>query len=361
VNPLDGWTVAVTAERRADEQADMLRSRGATVVHMPTVATTPADADVLRARTRQLVAHPPAVVVANTATGMRAWMAAALSWGMGDELRAAWSSAAVVARGAKAAGALLSEGVTVAWQAPTETLSGVLDYLVTTGVSGRRVAVQLHGGDQAWFSDALATAGADVVDIPIYRWVTPPVTKTTGDVDAVTFTSPPAVAGLLAADPALPERARDRDLVFACVGPVTAGAAADAGLPNVVVATPSRLGSLVRVLSDAMESRRMRVNLDGADVVVQGNLLTTSDTQARLTRIERNVLVALTRSRGAVLSRRQLADAAWAGDANDHAVVTAVNRLRRKLGPAAPALETASRRGYRLRLCYETRTSGDGP
>lgn len=37
--PLDGFVVGVTADRRASEQAELLRRRGADVMHGPAIAT----------------------------------------------------------------------------------------------------------------------------------------------------------------------------------------------------------------------------------------------------------------------------------------------------------------------------------
>jgi DNA-binding response OmpR family regulator len=58
---------------------------------------------------------------------------------------------------------------------------------------------------------------------------------------------------------------------------------------------------------------------------------------------------------GAVLSKPSLARAAWSDAVEDHTVEVTVNRLRRKLGPAAVALETSSRRGYRLAFLTDRR------
>ena len=51
----------------------------------------------------------------------------------------------------------------------------MLHYLVEGGISGTRVAVQLHGATADWdpfpeFIDELRAAGAEVVPIRVYRW-----------------------------------------------------------------------------------------------------------------------------------------------------------------------------------------------
>src|SRR4051794_31528631 len=55
--PLEGRVVGVTADRRADEQAELLERRGAAVVRGPTMRTLPlAGTDELLAATRRVVA-----------------------------------------------------------------------------------------------------------------------------------------------------------------------------------------------------------------------------------------------------------------------------------------------------------------
>ena len=43
---LDGFAIGVTADRRWEEQAELLMRRGARVVHGPTIRTIPLVADV---------------------------------------------------------------------------------------------------------------------------------------------------------------------------------------------------------------------------------------------------------------------------------------------------------------------------
>ena len=78
--PLAGTTIGITADRRWQEQAELLTRRGATVVHGPSIRTLPLDPERgLRAVTDDLIARPPRYVIANTGIGIRAWFAAAES------------------------------------------------------------------------------------------------------------------------------------------------------------------------------------------------------------------------------------------------------------------------------------------
>lgn len=94
VPPLAGFTVAVTAARRAEELGALLERRGAEVVHAPALRIIPLADDVeLRDATKELVARPPDVAVATTGIGFRGWMEAADGWGEGEALRGALAAA----------------------------------------------------------------------------------------------------------------------------------------------------------------------------------------------------------------------------------------------------------------------------
>ncbi|GDY74549.1 hypothetical protein SAV31267_040340 [Streptomyces avermitilis] len=85
--PLAGFTVGVTAARRADELGALLQRRGASVVHAPALRIVPlADDSELLAATKGLIEQAPDVVVATTAIGFRGWIEAADGWGLGEDL-----------------------------------------------------------------------------------------------------------------------------------------------------------------------------------------------------------------------------------------------------------------------------------
>ena len=355
---LAGWTVAVTAERRADDQAEMLRARGATVLMAPMLSTGREDDDTLLEATLDLLHDPPDLLVGMTAVGMRAWLATAWSGGLGAPLVEVLDSVQIIARGTKAAGAFLSEGLEVSWKAPAETSFEVLQHLLALGVDGLRIAVQRHGGDSTWFCDALVAAGADVVEIGVYHWLPPAEAGpgrrlldaiAQGGVDAITFTSPPAAAELarLGGGELLHHLEQQR-VASVCVGPVTAATACEVGLPHVVAASPSRLGPMVRTLTEVLAARAHQVELAGVDLRMQGSCLVVGNRVEKLTPRERALLEVLLGSRGAVVSKQTLSARAWGDTASEHTVEVTVNRLRGKLGPAADALETRNRRGYRL-------------
>lgn len=267
--PLTGRTVGVTAERKAQEQADVLRRRGATVVLAPTVRTVAVDADgELRRVTEAVLADPPDYVVAITGGGMRGWLDAAQRWGRRDQLLAALAGAEVVARGAKAASTVRAVGLRESWRAPHETVEEVREHLLARALAGTRIAVQLHGADVERLTGALRGAGAEVLEAPVYRWTLPadvaPAERLLDSVverriHAVTFTSAPAVGNLFR----LAERSGRADavrgafaagVVACCVGPVCAEAAVDEGITDPLVPERARLVPMI----DALAARLAR-------------------------------------------------------------------------------------------------------
>lgn len=263
---LRGRTVGITADRRADDQAVMWRRLGAEVIHGAAIRSVPSpDVDALRATVDRLVAEPPAWFVANTGYGIRALFDLLDDWGRADDVRTALAAARVVARGPKAGGALRSLGVEVEWRSPGEQLGEVADHLLAAGVEGDRVAFQLHGDDSRDFTGRLTAAGAEVIDLPVYRWVAPdddaPALSLidaccAGRVDALTFTSAPGLRNFVAAADtagrAEPLLAASRGMVIGCVGPVCADAAREEGFADPVVPENWRLGAMVKVVADAL-------------------------------------------------------------------------------------------------------------
>ena len=358
MDPLAGWTVAVTAERRAQEQVELLQRRDATVLPVPTVRAERVDDALLRSATAALIERPPDLWVASSAAAVQAWIATAWSFGLGPSLMRALRSAAVLPRGTTTAGALIGVGLDVDWRTGADTLSGLVDRLAERGVAGQRVAVLLHGSDMTWFAEALRQLDAEVTEVPVYRLRAPEPdpglarlrdAAALRELDAITFTSQAAARNLaLRGGPELLERLAAAEVICACVGPMTAAAARAAGLPGVVVAEPSRLGSMIGLLAEHLGRRGREFMAAGLPIRLQGARVAIDGQQVRLTPRERTLLEAMAGAGGAVTSKRTLSQLAWTTAVSEHTVEVTVNRLRAKLGPAAAALETTNRRGYRL-------------
>ncbi|ROO51829.1 uroporphyrinogen-III synthase [Micromonospora sp. Llam0] len=355
---LSGFTIGVTADRRRDELAALLERRGARVVLAPALRIVPlADDTELRASTRACLDNPPDVLIANTGIGMRGWLEAAEGWGLAEPLRAVLGGAYIVARGPKARGAIRAAGLHDQWSPASESCDEVTDHLRARGVAGQVIAMQLHGERQPECSAALEAAGATVIEVPVYRWAPPTdpaplhrlVDLVAGRlVDAVTFTSAPAVGALLrAAGPnadAVLEAMRT-DVLAACVGPVTAAPLRRHGVP-VTAPARARLGALVRTIVDELPRRAVNLKVGGHLLTLRGHAAVVDGELRPLAPAPMAVLRALAQTPGRVLSRAALLRTLPRG-ADEHAVEMAVARLRAGLGTPG-VIQTVVKRGYRL-------------
>ena len=360
LRPLAGYTVAVTAARRREELGALLDRRGARVLYAPAIRIVPLsdDADLVSA-TRAVLAAPVDLVVATTGVGFRGWLEAAEAWDL--PLREHLRPARVLARGPKARGAIRGEGLVDAWSPPSESSAEVLSHLLSGAegpLPGRRIAVQLHGDPLPELVSGLQAAGAEVLQVPVYRWVPPEDTRplrrlvtviAARGVDAVTFTSAPAAASLLqmATDEGVRAavlRAFADAVLPVCVGPVTAGPLDAAGVAT-VQPERARLGALAREVVARLPERDPVLSTGAHTLQVRGHAAVLDGRLVELAPGPMAVLRALARRPGVVVSRADLlGELSGGGDA--HAVEMAVTRLRAALG--APVVETVVKRGYRL-------------
>lgn len=361
--PLAGFTVGVTAARRADELGALLQRRGAAVLHAPAIRIVPlADDSELLAATKQLIDQAPDVVVATTAIGFRGWVEAADGWGLGDVLLERLRAVELLARGPKVKGAVRAAGLTEEWSPASESMAEVLDRLLEQGVDGRRIAVQLHGEPLPGFVEALKAGGAEVVGVPVYRWLPPedlgPVDRlldaaVSRGVDAVTFTSAPAAASLLSRAEErglLPEllAAFGHDVLPACVGPVTAVPLQGHGV-DTVQPERFRLGPLVQLLCRELPARARALPVAGHRLEIRGHAVLVDGELRTVPPAGMSLLRALSRRPGWVVPRAELLRALPGTGRDEHAVETAMARLRTSLG-APKLIQTVVKRGYRLAL-----------
>ncbi|MEV7287975.1 uroporphyrinogen-III synthase [Streptomyces sp. NPDC093252] len=361
--PLSGFTVGVTAARRADELGALLRRRGAAVLHAPALRIVPlADDGELLVATGELIRRAPDVVVATTAIGFRGWVEAADGWGLGDALLDRLRGVELLARGPKVKGAIRAAGLTEKWSPSSESMAEVLDRLLEEGVEGRLVAVQLHGEPLPGFVEALRASGAEVIGVPVYRWMPPedigPVdrlldTALARGVDALTFTSAPAAASLLS-------RAGERgllpgllaafhhDVLPVCVGPVTALPLQAQGV-DTLQPERFRLGPLVQLLCQELPGRARTLPLAGHRVEIRGHAVLVDGVLKPVPPAGMSLLRALSRRPGWVVARAELLRALPGSGRDEHAVETAMARLRTALG-APRLIQTVVKRGYRLAL-----------
>jgi uroporphyrinogen-III synthase len=357
---LRGFRIGVTSDRRSADLIAALERRGAQVVHAPALTIMPNDHDdSLIIETRRLIDARPDVVLVTTGYGMRRWFEVADAAGLGAELTAALEAARIFARGPKAHGAVRAAGLLDAQTSDLHTTASLVDAVVEAGLSGRRVAVQLHGYTDEVALARLAEISDCVLTVTPYRWVQPkPHDRLSRlikaacqrQLEALTFTSAPAAAATLEAAEELGMRrefvrALSDYVASAAVGPVTAEPLREAGI-NPVIPDRHRLGALVRLVTDELTQRHVqRFRRDGVIIELRGCQIAVNDRPVSLGPNSLALLIALASS-NSVLSRQDLI-AYLPDNPDEHALHMAMSRLRRAL--EVPGLiATIMKRGYRF-------------
>lgn len=394
-----GCTVAVTAQRRAQEFSSLLQRQGAQVLQGPAISIVPLiQSSHMYQLTHDILATPPDIVVITSALGFRSWMVAAYAWGIGEQLHHVLENTLLIARGSKAIGALHAEGLHATWSHIPEFSHDILHELLEMGVEDKKIVVQLHGAIGHWsdeegmgqeHSDTSKTPGltltrdhhfinewnplqlliqgltqarAQVVEMPVYRWTFPedimPISAVieavcNRTVDALTFTSPPAVIFFLrrAQELKVYEQLLEivaTEVLVACIGPATAAPWQKIGVP-VVYPQRYRLGALARVMAEEMKNRGIRLGCQGHDMIVRAQHVLVDGQLRKLSPTSMAMLKILLSHLGAVTSREELSQV-LPGEKNDnHALDTAMGRLREQL--AIPGLiQTVIKRGYTLKV-----------
>ena len=363
--PLTGYRIGVTAARKVEEQVALLERRGARVESAPALSLHPHHVDdaQLRAATEDVLSRPVDLFLATTGIGMKAWCEAAKGWGLLDALLETIGGAEILARGPKSVGALRRYGLRELWAPESEEFGDVLDHLRGRDLDGKRIVVQEHGQSLSMVGHALRRRGADVTTVSVYRVVAaedPEPMFAMIDLiadralDAVTFTSAPAVAALMDAAGSTGRRdevvsAFQADVVASCVGPVTSAAFEMWGVPT-IFPERSRLAAMVKQLETELPSRREGLAVEllgGRQLLLHGDDVLVDGVEVRLSPAPAAVLAALVSNPGNVVSRRALLAMLPSGTAgSEHAVEMAVARLRAALGTRS--VQTVVKRGYRL-------------
>jgi uroporphyrinogen-III synthase len=293
---------------------------------------------------------------------MLGWFDAASGWGLGARLLESLRGCEVLARGPKAVGAVRAAGFRESWVSDSDSLDDILAHLRDRDLTGTRIVLQEHGTSVSAVAAVLERQGADVTVVTVYRCLPAadpaPLFRLVDlaadrQLDAVVFTSPPAVRVLMEVAAAAGRKQQLLESLrghvsAACVGPVTAEAFGQWGIP-VIQPARSRLGALVREIAVQLPPRRhgVRIDVGGRQLLLSGAEVVLDGVALRLTPAPYAVLQALAREPGRIVSRRLLLGELPSGHAtSEHAVEAAVARLRAAVG--ADLVRTVVKRGYRL-------------
>lgn len=358
---LDGFRIGVTSDRRSEDLLAAFERRGADVLHAPAIRiAAAADDSQLTADTAAIIAGRPDVLLATTSYGVRRWFEAADAAGLGHDLTAALEHSRILVRGPKARGAIRAANLADSGVSDEETTRSLVDKVLQNDAAGLTIAVQLHGFTDEAQIDRLRDAGATVLTVAPYRWLLPEDSSRvltlidaacTGSLDAITFTSAPAVEALFgAADgvgrlDALQDALRG-PVVAAAVGHVTAAPLVNAGITP-IVPERFRMGALIKLVCDYLEDERvLRLDTRHGLVELRGRQVRMAGASALLPPTSLTLMRALLAAQGDVLTREDLT-AALPEIQDDHAVDLAISRLRQAL-PVPALVATVIGRGYRI-------------
>jgi len=362
-SPLEGFRIGVTSDRRSRDLIEALERRGAEVLHAPALKIAPVQEDIrLIEDTKAIIAAKPDLCIATTAYGMRRWCEAADSFGIGDELLETLGSTRMFVRGPKARGAVRAAGLADVGISSDETTSTLVDMLLTEGVRGKTVAMQLHGYTDVRQIERLRMSGATVLTVTPYRWVKPDgedklprliEAVCSGNLDVLTFTSAPAVDAMwsTAHEMGLYKQLVESlklNVTTAVVGPVTAQPLLDAGL-SPLIPERFRMGALIRLVCEHLALNHVRrLDTRSGNIELRGRSLRIDGQAVELAPAPLLLLRALLGAGGAVLSRESLSDLLELRG-SVHALDMTVSRLRSSL-PDGKLIETVVKRGYRIRV-----------
>ena len=358
---LTGFRIGVTSDRRSEDLIDAFERRGATVFHAPTLRIEHSLADdPIIDDTREIIDRQPDILLATTGYGIRRWFEVADAAGLGDELTDALGSAKILVRGPKARGGVRAAGLNDVGMSAIETTRSLVTKALEEYPPGLTIAVQLHGNTDQPELGRLRDLHT-VLTVAPYQWnrigsnddkVQRLVELLAArHLDAVTFTSAPAVHALLAAaeamgmlDPLV--TALQTEVIAASVGPVTSAALHAVGV-SPIQPDRYRMGALIRLLCEDLETNRvLGVTTQHGYLQLRGQVAVIDGRQVSLSATSIALLRRLLETPGAVLSRSELSST-LPGIPDDHAMEVAVSRLRQSLGVPG-VVATVVKRGYRI-------------
>lgn len=261
---LTGLRVLSLESRRAAEMAMLITNYGGEAILAPSMKEVPLESNREALAFAHLLAKGEVdIVICLTGVGTRALARVAEMTYSLEEFAAALRRVAVVARGPKPVAALKEMGVKVTLAVPEpntwrELLQALDERCELLPLQGSRVAVQEYGAANPELLSGLASRGAQVLRVPVYRWALPddvgPLRAAVaaiaqGKIDVALFTTSIQVTHLmrLAAEMDLEENVRQAfaRILVGSVGPMTSEELRENGLTVDFEPAHPKMGSLV--------------------------------------------------------------------------------------------------------------------
>jgi len=262
-----GKHIAVLESRLGKQLAELVAQRGGLPFHAPALAEVPdLDAGKIAALVRSLEARAAKLAVFQTGVGTKALFNATDASGLTSKLLENLGKMMVAARGPKPTAALRARGVRIDRSAADPfTTREVLQCIQDVPLKGERVIVQRYGVANTELDHALVARGAEVIEIPTYRWSLPEDTRPLaeligklerGEMQAVVFTNAEQARNLFLVSESLNKTevlrsALNRTLI-ASIGPVASAALREAGVKVGLESSPPKLGALLAALDGAL-------------------------------------------------------------------------------------------------------------
>jgi len=197
---MEGKRVAILESRLGDRFAQLIARAGGIPIRAPALAEVPdSDPNALHVFLDSCVQSPPSLFIFQTGVGTQALLELTAGLGRTQQLMDLLARAKVAERGPKPAGVLRAHAIRIdlATEDP-HTTKELLRAIDGVPIAGARVVVQRYGQSNQELETALRQRGANVIELPTYRWALPkdtvPLSRLLdsldrNEVDAVVFTS----------------------------------------------------------------------------------------------------------------------------------------------------------------------------
>ena len=287
---LRGLTIAITGSRRASELAKIVENLGGKPYIAPTVgieANLGNPNEAIMEFINKLVKQEADYVIFMTGPGVFSLIELARSIGMEAALLASLKKITIVARSAKPQMILRRFGIQVDLIPQENTLKGILDLLKDKDITGKTIAILWHGEEESKkIKEELYKAGiSNIIEASSYRYsfetqkdgasilrsmgfqfLAPDENNVvkliedviSGNIDVITFTSPPSVRDLFKIanihhmNSSLKDSLNENVIVVA-VGPSTREALEENGCYVDVMPQIFKMGPMVKSVCDYID------------------------------------------------------------------------------------------------------------